>query len=293
MNPGKAGKVEILGLLSPEHRLIFLVCIAVFAVSTDNYKAMFAVFLFLTGGFFLERLKGRYYRLWFGAIVLTWWGTIFSQGIFYAQMPRQVVFTLLPPSFPLLGKITGGIYVFKEGVRYGFIQALRFGMTITAGFWVCFFTEPKNILRGTMVLGLPYTMAFMLMTGLRFIPLIVNEAFTVIQAQKLRGFKPSKSGLISPIRTARIVLTPVLANCIRRGNILSLSVESRGFDPNCSHFLVSGEGEKKIASSTVIFLCVIFVGFVALSKLLYSLYLAGILYIPQLAQIYAFCEKYL
>ena len=45
------------------------------------------------------------------------WGTSLSQGLFYGQMPREVLISI------------GGVELYQEGVVHGLIQSLRFCVT--------------------------------------------------------------------------------------------------------------------------------------------------------------------
>jgi energy-coupling factor transport system permease protein len=85
-------------------------------------------------------------------------GNYFFAESSYPNMPRTVLFTILPERFPILGTLTGGIHVYKEGAEYGLIQATRIGITTTCGLFVCFTTEAKDILRAAIRLKLPYTL---------------------------------------------------------------------------------------------------------------------------------------
>ncbi|MCK4423566.1 MAG: hypothetical protein KAV18_05805, partial [Candidatus Omnitrophica bacterium] len=118
-------------LLSPRQKLIFLVTSAVFAITTDNRCLMGAYFLFSVFFFFTAGISRGKIKIWFMAIALMWWGTILSQGFFYAKMPRQIYFTVFTKDAFLIGPLTGGFHLYKEGIEHGFIQAMRFGITLT------------------------------------------------------------------------------------------------------------------------------------------------------------------
>jgi len=283
----------ILRLLDARERILLLAGISVIAVAIDVPLTLGIAFGAVSLGYLSAGLSWRAIRLWLAALALMWWGTIFSQSMFYGKLPRQILFTLIPETFPLLGGWTGGLHIYKQGVEHGLLQAMRFGMTMTAGFWVCFSTEPRDILIGATRLGLPRRFAFMLMTGLRFIPLITREALTVLHAQRLRGMDPRRQVFIAPVRTARTVLEPVLAGCVRRSGRLALSVETRGFDVETP--LASGvsTGGSSKSSAWLGLLIVLLAAGLLLSKALHWLYLGGFFYHARLRPLYAFCQEYL
>lgn len=281
-----------LRLLGPRERILLLVCASVLAVSTDVPETMATVFGLVSLGYLTAGLSWRAVRLWLVALLLMWWGTIFSQALFYAQVPREIFLTLIPESFPILGEWIGGLHIYKQGIEHGVVQALRFGMAMTAGFWVCFSTEPRDILIGATRLGLPRRFAFMLMTGLRFIPLIAREALTVMQAQRLRGMDPRCRVFFAPVATARMVLEPVLAGCVRRSGTLALSVETRGFDVDAALPAAYARPSSRLSAMIGWGMMLTATALLATKSLLW-LYLGGFFYHPALRPLYAFSQEYL
>jgi energy-coupling factor transport system permease protein len=232
-------------------------------------------------------------KIWIAALLLTWWGTIFSQSLFYPKEPRTVLFILVSPNAPFLGNITGGISVYQEGMKHGMIQAMRLCISITCGLFVCFSTEAKDILRAAVHLKLPYTLSFMVSIGLRFIPLIVEETKTVVGAQRMRGFSPLRSGIIHPLKTARIIITPILINCIRRSSMLSLSVESRHFGRKQALYQPAKDCVGARPTTWMLGLLGCSIAIMAGIKLIHFLYTANFYYAPSLRPLYELAGKYL
>ena len=279
-------------LLSPKQKFVFLLTSAVFAIITDNRYFMggyflFSVFLFLTAGISSGKIK-----IWFAAILLMWWGTILSQGLFYAKMPRQIYFTIFSKDVFLIGPLTGGLHLYKEGIEHGLIQAMRFGITLTIGLLICFTTETKDMLRAAIQLKIPYNLGFMVTVGIRFIPVIINEVKTVLNAQRMRGHTPLKSGFIKPIKTAKTILVPILVNSIRRSQALSLSVESRNFGNSETFYFPKAKGENLI-TETVLKAFIFLIFSFAVMKVLYILYVSNFFYSSSLRLLYSLTEKYL
>ncbi|MCK5460315.1 energy-coupling factor transporter transmembrane protein EcfT [Candidatus Parcubacteria bacterium] len=279
-------------LFSSRQKIMLILMSAFYAISTDNPRLMGGYFIFMIVLFLSAGIKGRKKQIWLAAIILTLWGTIFSQSLFYAKMPRTILFSLISKDTPFVGAFTGGLNFYKEGIEYGFIQAMRFGITLTCGLLVCFTTESKDILRAAIRLKVPYSLSFMVSIGLRFIPLIVSETKTVISAQRMRGFFPMRSGLIKPIKTARIVLLPILVNSIRRSSMLSLSVESRHFGRKQAFYLPR-EKKENIFINIALFCLGLVIISMGIIKALYFLYLSNFFYLSQLRVFYFLAEKYI
>ena len=235
----------------------------------------------------LARLSLNRYRIAFIVIGVGLWGTVFSQALFYQEWPRTILFTLIPNDTPILGRITEGVYIYKEGLSYGLIQGLRFSTMTALGLLFCWTTESRAALLALTSLKVPYGIAFMMVTTLRFFPILLKEVFTVIEAQKLKGCYPFR--LQNIFQTALNTLTPIMANSIKRAITLSSSVESRAFNayPQRTYFCQLSYGISDIG-------LMVFFAITATSalfiKIIYGMYIREIFYLPYLRWIYELGE---
>jgi energy-coupling factor transport system permease protein len=272
-------------------KLVLLTAVMLFAIGLDGSRPLFALFLASLGLHFLARSSMERWQVLTIFLLVGIWGTMVSQALFYNQEPRTMIASLVSPSTPWIGEWTGGIFIYREGLEYGAVQALRSGIMLCCGLLICWTTDPRQLLQCFLHWRMPFEIAFMLITSLRFLPVIFEETAIVLTAQRLRGFEPMRS--LSPvrwIRTAFYVLFPILARSLRRAATLALSVESRGF----------GRGNRK---STLpawpvgqrLTCAVIFAGILvgAVLKTLYSLQHNGVAYFPQLRGVYDFMAVWL
>lgn len=269
--------------MDPRAKIIILFAMSILVVSLDNEKALFLLciaplLIYPIAGF--SRSK---YWIAFIFIAISLWGTIFSQALFYREWPRTIILTLIPEELPVLGEITGGLNIYKEGFLYGLIQGLRFSAMTELGLLVCWTTQPQKMLLGLVRLKIPYGIAFMVVTALRFLPILIAEFFTVIEAQKLKGFNPlTLKGLFTGLLK---ILTPVLANSVRRAGVLSASVESRAFRAYPTRTYLK---ELRYSAFDIGIMTIFLVGSlgVAVVKILYGLYAGEILYVSSLRWVY-------
>ncbi|MBW1926580.1 MAG: energy-coupling factor transporter transmembrane protein EcfT [Deltaproteobacteria bacterium] len=269
--------------IDPRAKVAVLFAMSLLVVSVDNEKILFFLFLIPVFAYPAARLSGNKYWIAVILIAIGLWGTIFSQALFYREWPRTIVLTLIPRELPLLGKITGGLYVYKEGFLYGLIQGLRFSAMTAAGLLLCWTTAPQKMLLGLVRLKIPYGIAFMAVTAIRFLPILLAEIFTVIEAQRLKGFNPLR--LNSLFKGVMNTLAPVLANSVRRAGVLAASVESRAFRAYPDRtYLKELRYNAVDFGITAIFLTVS--AGVAAIKILYGLYAGEILYISGLRWVY-------
>ena len=272
-------------------KLVLLTAVMLFAVGLDGPKPLFILFLASLGLHFLARSSVERWQVLTIFLLVGIWGTMVSQALFYNQEPRTMIACLVSPGAPWIGEWTGGIFIYREGLEHGAVQALRSGIMLSCGLLICWTTDPRQLLQCFLHWRMPFEIAFMLITSLRFLPVIFEETAIVFTAQRLRGFEPMRS--LSPVRwvrTAFYVLFPILARSLRRAATLALSVESRGF----------GRGNRRSTLplwpigqrlSCLGLFAAIFAG--AVLKTLFLLQHNGVAYFPRLRGVYDFMAVWL
>ncbi len=91
-------------------------------------------------------------------------------------------------------------------------------------------TSPKDFLYSLVRLKIPYRYCFSLMVGIRYIPLIEQEAKTIALAQRARGFGLERANSVK--KAYRLIferLVATLISILRKGHITSISMENRCF----------------------------------------------------------------
>jgi len=116
-------KDTVIHRTDPRTKILILISTVFVAVSLDNQKTMFLLFLTVLSGFILAKMPAIKIKTLVLLLVLLIWGTIYSQALFYSQLPITVIFTIISPDFPILGWLTGGgLFVYEEGLHHGAIQ---------------------------------------------------------------------------------------------------------------------------------------------------------------------------
>jgi energy-coupling factor transport system permease protein len=272
-------------------KLALLAAVMLFAVGLEGARPLFFLFVCSLGLHFVARSSLQRWQVLAVFLLVGLWGTMVSQALFYNQEPRTMIACLVSPTTPWIGEWTGGIFIYREGLEHGAVQALRSGTMLTCGLLICWTTDPRQLLQCFLHWRMPFEVAFMVITSLRFLPVIFEETAVVFTAQRLRGFEPARS--LSPvrwIRTAFYVLFPTLARALRRAATLALSVESRGFGRGNSRANLPMWSLVQRLACVGIF-AVILVG--ATLKVIYSLQHNGVAYFPQLRGVYDFMAVWL
>jgi energy-coupling factor transport system permease protein len=108
-------------------------------------------------------------------------------------------------------------------------MTLRF-VVLVESFSVFFLTtSPDHLGLALEQSRVPYEFAFAFTTAVRFVPVLAEEAQTIMDAQKARGLELEKGNLLKRIRNYIPVLIPLIVSAIRRSLELAEAMESRAW----------------------------------------------------------------
>lgn len=289
------------GRLDVRTKFAMLLTVALLGVLLDNVRSVAALALLVLLLLLGVRLSGAKLRLLAGLVLLSAWGTMWTQAIFYTGQPQTPLFHLIPPGLvnpdtPLLGGLWKGVTVTYQGALHGLAQSLRLVTPMVLGLLVFWTEDPSRMLAGLRRLRLPYEVAFMVMTCLRFIPITFAEARVTLDAQRLRRYRPFTFwGTLTGVglyRTTRLTLVPLLANSVRKSTQMARSAESRGFRAHAGRTeavpLVMARSDWLLCS-----FCLAAVLLVAAGRVLVLLLQQGVMDLEALAPVYWFVRKYL
>lgn len=273
--------------LNGRTKLLVLFLFAILMITVDNPRTLFVLFSFTLLLHIVARTSIYKWKVLAVLLLLGLWGSMFSQALFYAQTPRSPLFVIISPEAGILGQLTGGLYVYREGILYGAVQGLRSASMLTLGLLVCWTSDPRQLLQAMLSWRLSPQLAFLLVTAIRFLPVLAAETGEIITALQLRS--DSQRGRTAVLRHLPYIAKPLLARCLRRAQTLALSVVSRGF------FLAGARKRKEVWAlserSACAALAVLVVAVVS-SKLLYLLSEQGF-YFGVFRQIYDWTVLYL
>ncbi len=276
--------------LDPRTKLSLVFGISLLAVVLDQWFSLLALFSLSFFLFLAAKPKGSHLKGALLMAVLTTWGVMVSQGIFYQNFPRTVLFYLVPP-FEIWGWHSNGLPVYRQGLYYGAVQSLRFNAGMFAGLALCLSTSVEKLYYALSRLPIPRGLSFLSVSAIRFLPVVAEELKNVRQALRLKGYRPFRCGWWTTLHTELSVPLPVLAGAVRRARDLSDSLLTRGFDPLASNpsRLLFWPVWEKILSLSFLGLCFV----VLMMKLLFWLYLQEILYLDQWRGLYALARNWL
>ncbi|MCG9129018.1 energy-coupling factor transporter transmembrane protein EcfT [Candidatus Poribacteria bacterium] len=280
--------------LETRTKILIMMCFGILVILLDSPTALICCFFTTLILLFLFKPTFKQYRLMVIFLFLTTWGLIYSQGMFYNIYPRTVLFTIIPAELPIIGEWTGGIRIYREGLYHGIIQSLRFNTTLVLGCYIVWSTQPRDLLLAFGQLRIPGALAFMVTTALHFIPVIANEAATVIRSQRLRGFRYFQLNLFKVFHGAVNSFRPIIAGNIRHASNLGDSVESRGFSPeNTSQRTSLRDSQMERLDYCILIILAISMVSVIVLKILYFCYANNIYYGSWLRGVYTFTREIL
>ena len=283
------------GWLDPRAKLLLLAQAGLWAVLLDRPEALgLAAAVSVATLIGTGAASGRWRRVLasLGLLALMLWGMAVTQAVFYRQAPRTELIAWKPQS-EFWRAVFGphGLALYREGFAYGLTQGLRVVLAASAGLALAFSTDPGRLLGGLAFFRVPYGLAFMSVTALRFAPLLAQEATVAWRAARLRGFSPWHSGPLTGFGVTLGLMRPVLASCVRRATTLSASITSRGFDPA----LARGASAPTFGALSWLAALASVAASLALAtaKVLYLLYIHEVFYRSALRELYAFVRNWL
>lgn len=140
----------------------------------------------------------------------------------------------------------GPLTVTVAGLRNGVFFGLRLGLVVLFSSFVTLTTTPvqltdaiESIFGPLKRFRLPvHEVALMMTIALRFIPTLLGEAETIMQAQKGRGADFESGHIFKRAKSFIPLLIPLFISAFRRADELALAMEARGY--------AGGEGRTRL-----------------------------------------------
>ncbi len=124
---------------------------------------------------------------------------------------------------------TSGYILSIIDIESAVAMTLRF-VVLVESFSVFFLTtSPDHLGLALEQTRVPYEFAFAFTTAVRFVPVLAEEAQTIMDAQKARGLELEKGGFLKRIRNYIPILIPLIVSAIRRSLELAEAMESRAW----------------------------------------------------------------
>lgn len=114
-------------------------------------------------------------------------------------------------------------------LEYSSAMLLRF-LVLVESFSVFFLTtSPDHLSLALEQTHVPYEFTFAFTTAVRFVPVLAEEAQTIMDAQKARGLELERGNFMKRVRNYIPILIPLIVSAIRRSLELAEAMESRAW----------------------------------------------------------------
>lgn len=140
------------------------------------------------------------------------------------RISRTMAFSLVFAVF-----IFGINLVFGLGLLKSATYAMRFLAIISSSSLFFLTTSPDELEQIMKWLRVPRDIVFAFVTAVRFIPVVMLDAFQIMDAQKSRGLEMEKGNLLTRVRNMVPILIPLVVNSVIRSGELAEAMESRGY----------------------------------------------------------------
>jgi energy-coupling factor transport system permease protein len=155
---------------------------------------------------------------------------------FYAF--RWFIFLMIPPTMiqwmvvyrqgpPILN--LGIIHLSRQSILFGLGKGMKLAELLAASILFLSTTTIEDFTTSLVSLRVPYRVAFAMSLAFRLVPLFMDAAITVVQAQSLRGYDFNEGNLVQRMRRYLPAMIPVFMGALRRVNNMAMALEARGF----------------------------------------------------------------
>ncbi len=251
---------------SPIHRLdprvkFFYVCVMfVIAVMFNKLFPLILLFFIQIPFVLMAGVQREWVRSMKGASLFAVLIFVFNFAFTYfpTEYPRS-------PSLPL--------------IEYSLAMTLRF-ITLVESFSLFFLTtSPDHLGLALEQSRIPYEFCFAFTTAVRFVPVLAEEAQTIMDAQKARGLELERGSFMKRVRNYIPILIPLIVSAIRRSLELAEAMESRAW----------GASEKRTNLYVLKMMRAdYFLAFISVLMLIFAVYTLFFIPIPSLAVFLSF-----
>jgi energy-coupling factor transport system permease protein len=194
--------------LDPRIKFVYICVVFVAAIIFGELLPLMALFLIQIPFVLLAGVKREWLRSMRGAAFL-------ATVIFLTNL----IFSFFSNNYTVTAKI----------LETATALTLRF-VVLVESFSIFFLTtSPDHLGLALEQTHVPYEFVFAFTTAVRFVPVLAEEAETIMDAQKARGLELEKGNFLKRIRNYIPILIPLIVSSIRRSLELAEAMESRAW----------------------------------------------------------------
>jgi len=194
--------------LDPRIKFIYVCAIFAIAIIFGELLPLIVLFIMQLPFVFLAGVKREWIRSMRGAAFLA--TIIFLTNFVFAFIGADYVVT-------------------ARNLETAIAMTMRF-IVLIESFSIFFLTtSPDHLGLALEQTRIPYEFCFAFTTAVRFVPVLAEEAQTIMDAQKARGLELERGNFLKRIRNYIPILIPLIVSAIRRSLELAEAMESRAW----------------------------------------------------------------
>jgi energy-coupling factor transport system permease protein len=165
----------------------------------------------------------NFYRLRWLFVILIFTTTLMWMVFYQRGTP---LFTLTLFHF---GAHTVAIKVTRLSIKFGLGRGIKLAELLAASVLFLSTTKIEEFTYGLQRMRVPYRVSFAISLSFRLVPLFIDSAVTIVDAQRLRGYDFNQGGPLERVRRYVPVVIPVFMGALRKANNMAMALEARGF----------------------------------------------------------------
>lgn len=147
-------------------------------------------------------------------------------------LPMLLLLFLVQCLFTRLGTpmlmVHGIIIITDVGLTMGLGVMLRIIIIIMSAM-ILLSSSERDFLLALVQWKIPYEIAFMVMVGLHFLPILREEAMNVYYAVQMRGTELQKTSSRQKLKLYTRIMLPIISGAIYRAEQMAIAMEARAF----------------------------------------------------------------
>jgi energy-coupling factor transport system permease protein len=120
-------------------------------------------------------------------------------------------------------------HVSRMSLLFGFGRGIKLAELLAASVLFLSTTKIEEFTYGLQRMRVPYRVSFAISLAFRLVPLFIDSALTIVDAQRLRGYDFNEGGPLERVRRYVPVVIPVFMGALRKANNMAMALEARGF----------------------------------------------------------------
>ena len=208
---------SVIHKLDPRVKFFFVCVLFVITILFSNLMMLVLLFFLPLPLIVLSGVKREWLRSLKGAALLAIF--IFIMNFLFGYLYPG---TLLDPPVDTFSE---HLYILERAI------ALTLRFVVLVGSFSVFFltTSPDHLGLALEQSHIPYEFSFAFTTAVRFVPVLAEEAQSIMDAQKARGLELERGNFIKRVKNYIPILIPLIVSAIRRSIELAEAMESRGW----------------------------------------------------------------